>query len=84
MRSWCVLLAAALAALAGPGARAADFCSTCEVQLGIGATYHFWETTHSLVAPLTVDFDRNRWEFGAFRFTGNQEFFLHLRYTMSA
>jgi len=75
MRSWCVLLAGALAALAGPGVRAADFCSTCEVQLGIGATYHFWETTHSLVVPLTANFDRNRWEFGAFRFTGNQEFF---------
>ena len=75
MRSWCVLVAAALAALAGPGVHAADFCSTCEVQLGLGATYHFWGTTHSLVAPLTVDFDRNRWEFGAFRFTSNQEFF---------
>ena len=75
MRSWCVLLAGALAALAGSGVRAADFCSTCEVQLGLGATYHYWETTHSLVAPLTVNFDRNRWEFGAFRFTGNQEFF---------
>jgi len=41
MRSGCVLLAAVLAALAGPVVRAADFCSTCEVQLGLGATYHY-------------------------------------------
>jgi hypothetical protein len=69
------VLAAALAALAGPVVRAADFCATCEVQLGLGATYHFWETTHSLVIPVTLDFDKNRWELGAFRFPSNQEFF---------
>jgi len=75
MRFWGVLLAAALLAPAAPAVRAADFCSTCELQLGIGATYHFWETTHSLVVPVILNFDRDRWELGAFRFTGNQEFF---------
>jgi Lipid A 3-O-deacylase (PagL) len=75
MRSWCVVLAAALAALAAPHARAADFCSSCEVQLGVGATYHFWEYTKSLVVPVAFNFDHDRWELAAFRFTHNQHYF---------
>jgi hypothetical protein len=75
MRSWCVLLAAACGALAAPGVRATDFCATCEVQLGIGETYHFWGVTHSLVIPMILNFDQDRWELGAFRFPSNQQFF---------
>lgn len=75
MRHCCVVLAAGLAVQAAPAVRAADLCATCEVQLGLGATYHFWEYTHSVVLPVTVKFDRNRWELGAFRFPSNQEFF---------
>jgi Lipid A 3-O-deacylase (PagL) len=75
MRPWGVLLAAAFLAPVAPVVRAADICSTCELQLGIGATYHFWQTTHSLVVPVIFNFDHDRWELGAFRFTGNQEFF---------
>jgi Lipid A 3-O-deacylase (PagL) len=75
MVSRCVVLAAALAVLAAPGARAADFCATCEVQLGAGFTYHFWQWTHSPVIPVTLDFDRDRWELGAFRFTHSQEYY---------
>jgi Lipid A 3-O-deacylase (PagL) len=74
MRSWCVLLAAAGMALAAPNVRAADFCSTCEVQLGFGATYHFWGYTHGLVVPAVLNFDHDRWEFGAFRFTKSQSY----------
>lgn len=74
MRGWCVVVAAACLAPAS-GVRAADWCSTCELQLGIGATYHYWEYTHSLVAPVILNFDHDRWELGAFRFTKPQEFF---------
>ena len=75
MRSWWVLLAAAGAALAAPNVRAGDFCATCEVQLGFGATYHYWGTTHGLVVPMILNFDHDRWELGAFRFVKGQEFF---------
>src|SRR5262249_61944750 len=75
MRSWCALLAAACAAPAAPPARAADFCASCEIQLGIGGTYHYWGYTHSLVVPLALNFDRDRWELAAFRFASHQEFY---------
>jgi hypothetical protein len=73
-----VALAAVMVVVVVPAARAADtssFCATCEIQFGVGATYHFWGTTHSLVIPMTVNFDEDRYEFGAFRFTGQQRFF---------
>jgi hypothetical protein len=75
MRSWCVLLVAACAALAASRARAGDFCATCEIQLGAGATYHFWGYTRSAVIPAILNFDSDRWELGAFRFTSSQRFF---------
>jgi len=73
-----VRVAGLLAVLMVPTARADDtssFCSTCEVQFGIGGTYHYWGTTHSLVIPVTANFDEDRWELGAFRFTGPQRFY---------
>jgi hypothetical protein len=82
MRSWCVQLAVVLAAMvasaAGPAARAADlssFCADCQVQLGIGGTYHFWARTGSLVVPLTMVFDQDRYEIGAFRMASSQGFY---------
>ena len=75
MRSLSVVLAAALAALAVPRSYGMDFCSTCEVLVGAGVTYHFWEWSHSPVIPISLDFDHNRWELGAFRFTHTQEYF---------
>jgi hypothetical protein len=69
------VLAAALTALAAPPVRAADFCSTCELQLGIGATYHFWAYTHSLVVPAAFNFDDDRWELAVFRFPSDQQYF---------
>jgi hypothetical protein len=75
MRFWCVMLATALAALAGPRARAGDFCSTCELQVGVGGAFHPWGYNHSPVIPLTFKFDRNRWEFAVFRFTNRQEYY---------
>lgn len=67
-----------LAVLALPVARAADttpFCASCELQLGIGGTYHFWNTTHGIVIPATFDFADGRYEIGAFRFASSQSYF---------
>jgi hypothetical protein len=51
---------------------AQSFCDSCEVQVGLGATYHYWATTGSLVLPVSVSWSENRYEFGAFRFTAQQ------------
>jgi hypothetical protein len=75
MRFWCVALAAVCAALATPRVRAADFCPTCEVQLGIGATFHFWGYNNSPVLPVLFHFDEDRWELAVFRFVKHQEYF---------
>ena len=53
-------------------ASADPFCETCEVQLGLGGTYHFWGTTDGVVLPLTVSWDRNRYEVGVFRMANRQ------------
>ena len=76
MRSGWVALAVALAALVTPGVQAADFCSSCELQLGVGAAYHYWGYNHSLVVPIALNFDHDRWELAAFRFTSTQHYFV--------
>jgi Lipid A 3-O-deacylase (PagL) len=53
-------------------ANAHAFCESCEVQVGLGQTYHYWATTGSLVLPVSVSWSDNRYEFGAFRFTSEQ------------
>lgn len=49
-----------------------SICSDCEYQLGVGETYHFWGNTGATVVPLTVSWAENRYEFGIFRFAGQQ------------
>ena len=61
-----VLMCATRAASAEPP------CSTCEIQLGVGGTYHFWGSTDGVVVPLTVSWDENRYEVGVFRMAGRQ------------
>lgn len=51
---------------------AQSLCESCEVQVGLGGTYHYWGTTGSLVLPLSVTWSDNRYELGAFRFTDQQ------------
>jgi Lipid A 3-O-deacylase (PagL) len=53
-------------------AHAQDFCQSCEVQLGLGGTYHYWGTTGSLVLPVSLTWSDNRYELAAFRFTDQQ------------
>ena len=54
---------------------AESFCSRCELQLGIGGTYHYWNTTHGIVVPVTFNFDDDRYELAAFRFVNAQSYF---------
>ena len=61
--------------LTGVKAEAGSFCSSCEVQTGIGGTYHYWDTTHGIVAPLLFDLDSDRYELGVFRFATKQFYF---------
>lgn len=59
MRSGYVVLAAALLALAAPRVRAGDFCSTCEIQLGVGGTYHWVGYSHGIV--YTIRKEKREW-----------------------
>jgi hypothetical protein len=60
------------AAYAPRSADAQSLCETCEVQIGVGGTYHYWGETGSLVLPVSVTWSENRYEFGVFRFTNSQ------------
>jgi len=53
-------------------AQAQSLCDSCELQVGLGGTYHFWASTGSLVLPVSVTWDENRYEFRVFRFTTQQ------------
>jgi hypothetical protein len=66
------LLLLVCAAYAPRSGYAQFHCASCEVQIGVGGTYHFWATTGSLVLPVTVTWDEGRYEFGVFRFTDTQ------------
>ena len=53
-------------------AQADGFCSSCEGQIGVGGTYHFWGSTGGIVLPVTVSWDENRYEVGVFRMANQQ------------
>jgi len=48
-------------------ANAQSICASCEAQLGLGATYHFWGPTGGLVFAATMNWDESRYELGVFR-----------------
>ena len=59
----------------------AIWCESCEVQLGIGDTYHFWGTTGGVVLPVTLNWSEGRYEFGLFRMSTRQILYdAHYRY----
>jgi hypothetical protein len=65
----------ALLASAGQAVRGADFqsfCESCQLQLGLGETYHFWGPTGGVVVPLTLTWSQSRYEAGLFRVTTDQ------------
>lgn len=69
---WITWLALAAAAIGAARAEAQSLCEDCEVQLGLGATYHFWGPTGGVVLPLTVNWSDNRYELGFFRVARSQ------------
>jgi hypothetical protein len=66
----CLLLGCALDVPESAGAR--PLCESCQVQVGLGETYHYWATTGSVILPISVSWGDNRYEFGAFRFLSQQ------------
>jgi hypothetical protein len=62
------ILASATGMSAGVG-RAASFCEDCELQVGMGGTYHSFESTGGEVVPVTMTWDGGRWELGVFHFS---------------
>jgi hypothetical protein len=51
-----------------PERESKSLCRGCEFHLGVGGTYHSFEGTGGVVIPMTVSWDRGRWEFGVFHF----------------
>lgn len=47
--------------------KAQSICESCEAQVGLGATYHFWGPTGGLVFAVTMIWDASRYELGVFR-----------------
>ena len=62
-------------------ARAQSLCESCELQIGIGDTYHFWGTTGGVVLPVTLKWSEGRYELGLFRLSTRQILYdAHYRY----
>jgi len=53
-------------------ATAQSLCESCELQMGIGETYHFWGTTGGVVLPITLNWSDSRYELGLFRLSRRQ------------
>lgn len=70
--SLSVLALAAGGAGASRRAEAQSICESCEVQIGLGATYHFFGPTGGVVLPVTVNWSDNRYELGFFRVATTQ------------
>jgi hypothetical protein len=67
-----VLLLLVCATWASRAADAQSFCDSCQVQIGLGGTYHYWGKTGSLVLPVSLTWSDNHYELAAFRFTDQQ------------
>jgi hypothetical protein len=67
-----LLLLLVCAAGAPRSADAQSLCESCEVQVGLGGTYHYWGTTGGVVLPVAVTWSENRYELGIVRVTTQQ------------
>jgi len=71
-----LLLAYAVCALAARPVCARDDpnfpCAGCQLSVGVGGTYDYFDKTGGIVAPFAFDFGHGRWELAAFRFTTAQ------------
>jgi hypothetical protein len=54
---------------ARPDRRRSWICEGCEFHIGLGGTYHSFKATGGEVIPLTMTWDRGRWEAGLFHFS---------------
>jgi len=68
----CAAMALFLAGHAPRFASAESLCQGCELQAGLGGTYHFWGTTSGLVLPVTLNWSDARYELGLFRLSTEQ------------
>jgi Lipid A 3-O-deacylase (PagL) len=53
-------------------ASAQSLCESCEVQVGLGGTYHFWGATGGVVLPVSVNWSGGKYELGLFRIATEQ------------
>src|SRR5437763_4958833 len=62
----------ACAPCAPRSADAQSVCKSCEVQVGLGGTYHYWGTTGGVVLPVSLTWSENRYELEFVRVTTQQ------------
>src|SRR3984893_11853523 len=67
-----LLLLLVCAACAPRSADAQSLCESCELQVGLGGTYHYWGKTGGVVLPVAVTWSENRYELGFVRVTTQQ------------
>jgi hypothetical protein len=67
-----LLLLLVCAGCAPRSADAQSLCESCELQVGLGGTYHYWGTTGGVVLPVAVTWSENRYELGIVRVTTQQ------------
>jgi len=70
-----LVLMLTMLSVAGVSRAESSFCADCQVQLGIGGTYHPWSQTRGVVVPLTFVWDQDRYELGLFRMATGQGFY---------
>jgi Lipid A 3-O-deacylase (PagL) len=61
-----------IGAYAPRSASAESLCESCQLQIGIGETYHFWGSTGGVVIPITLNWSDGRYELGLFRLSRRQ------------
>src|SRR2546430_17213357 len=67
-----LLLLFVCAAEAPWSAHGHSLCEGCEVQVGLGGTYHYWGTTGGVVLPVAVTWSESRYELQFVRVTTQQ------------
>jgi hypothetical protein len=63
------ILASVTGMAAGVSREKSSFCGECEFQVGMGGTYHSFESTGGDVIPITMTWAGGRWELGVFHFS---------------
>jgi Lipid A 3-O-deacylase (PagL) len=67
-----LLVLVVCAEYAPKSAVAQSFCGSCEVQVGLGGTYHYWGATGGVVLPVSVSWSEYRYELVFLRVTTQQ------------